>query len=77
LTEVKEGRKREVIDDFLARIQQLGLQSHKEAQRLVTAGTVPTLILLLKTRAVDGIGLEAVLITLGILSYVAFHFDAA
>ncbi|KAJ7629388.1 hypothetical protein DFH06DRAFT_719248 [Mycena polygramma] len=69
LTEVKEGRKREVIDGYLDRMQRLGLTSHKDAQKLVTAGTIPTLILLLKTRAVDGIGLETVLLTLGILTH--------
>ncbi|KAJ7259794.1 hypothetical protein C8J57DRAFT_1515160 [Mycena rebaudengoi] len=69
LTEVRDGRKRDVIDNYLGKIQNLGLRSHKEAQKLITAGTVATLILLLRTRAVDGIGLEAVLITLGILSH--------
>ncbi|KAF8170722.1 armadillo-type protein [Mycena galopus ATCC 62051] len=69
LTEVKEGRKPEIIDGYLDKIQQLGLRSHKDAQKLVTAGTIPTLILLLKTRAADGIGLETVLLTLGILAY--------
>jgi hypothetical protein len=64
-----------VIDGYLDKIQQLALSSHKDAQKLVTAGTIPTLILLLKTRAVDGIGLETVLLTLGILAYVlrCFH----
>ncbi|KAJ7640158.1 hypothetical protein B0H17DRAFT_1023203 [Mycena rosella] len=69
LSEVKEGRKREVIDGYLDKIQKLGMSSHKEAQKLVTAGTIPTLILLLKTRAVDGIGLETVLLALGILTH--------
>ncbi|KAJ6602491.1 hypothetical protein DFH09DRAFT_1124971 [Mycena vulgaris] len=69
LSEVKEGRKREVIDGYLDKIQRLGLRSHKDAQKLVTAGTIPTLILLLKTRAVDGMGLETVLLALGILTH--------
>ncbi|KAJ7186748.1 armadillo-type protein [Mycena filopes] len=69
LTEVREGRKREVIDDYLDKIQRLGLKSHKDAQKLVTAGTIPTLITLLKTRAVDGVGLETVLLALGILTH--------
>ncbi|KAJ7119484.1 hypothetical protein C8R44DRAFT_877912 [Mycena epipterygia] len=69
LSEVKEGRKREVIDGYLDKIQRLGLRSHKDAQKLVTAGTIPTLILLLKSRAVDGIGLETVLLALGILTH--------
>ncbi|KAF7334676.1 Protein kinase domain-containing protein [Mycena venus] len=69
LSEVKEGRNRDVIDPLLVKIQKLGVKSHKDAQKLVTAGTIPTLILLLKTRAVDGIGLETVLIALGILTH--------
>ncbi|KAJ7020727.1 hypothetical protein C8F04DRAFT_1013931 [Mycena alexandri] len=69
LSEVKEGRKREVIDPLLSKIQKMGMKSNKDAERLVTAGTIPTLILLLKTRAVDGIGLENVLMALGILTH--------
>lgn len=68
--EVKEGRNRYVIDPLLSTIQEFGLKSDKDAQKLVTAGVIPTLILLMKTRAVDGIGLETVLLTLGILTYV-------
>ncbi|KAF8167051.1 hypothetical protein K438DRAFT_247706 [Mycena galopus ATCC 62051] len=68
-SEVKEGRKREVIDQLLSTIQELGLKSDKDAQRLVTAGVMPTLILLMKTQAVGGIGLENVLVTLGILTH--------
>ncbi|KAJ7902704.1 hypothetical protein B0H14DRAFT_2667320 [Mycena olivaceomarginata] len=69
LTELKEGRKPDVIDGYLDKIQQLCLKSHKDAQRLVTAGLISTLILLLTARAVDGIGLETVLLTLGILAH--------
>ena len=66
--EVMEGRKQESIDNYLRQIQFLSSQSDKEAQKLVTAGVVPTVILLLKSRAVDGIRLEVVLTTLGILA---------
>jgi hypothetical protein len=66
--EVTEGRKQEVIDDYLYKTQILSLQSSKEAQKLVTAGIVPTVILLLKARAVDMVGLEIVLKTLGTLA---------
>ncbi|KAF7290544.1 Protein kinase domain-containing protein [Mycena indigotica] len=69
LTEVKEGRKREVIDEYLGKIYVIGLRSQKDVQQLVTAGLIPTLITLLKTRAVDGIGLEPVLFVLGLLSH--------
>ncbi|KAJ7730868.1 hypothetical protein DFH07DRAFT_848205 [Mycena maculata] len=69
LSEVKGDRKREVIDSYLIKIQKLGRSSHKDAQKLVTAGTIPTLISLLKNRAVEGIGLETVLLTLGILTH--------
>lgn len=69
-SEVMEGRKQEVIDDYLRRVQFVSSQSYKETQKLVTAGIVPTVILLLKARAVDTVGLELVLVTLGILAYV-------
>lgn len=66
--EVTEGRKHEVIDEYLRKTQLLSSQSDKVAQKLVTAGIVPTVILLLKARAVGADGLEIVLITLGILA---------
>lgn len=66
--EVTEGRKQDVIDDYLRKVQSLCSQSDKEAQKLVTAGIVPTVILLLKARAVDAVGLDIVLMTLGILA---------
>jgi len=67
--EVTEGRKRDVIDHHLTMIYELASQSNKDAEKLVTAGVVPSLILLLKARAVDAIGLQIVLITLGILAH--------
>ncbi|KAJ7029223.1 armadillo-type protein [Mycena alexandri] len=67
ISDKREGRKREVLDDYLNKIQRLGFTSHRDAQELVTAGTIPTLVMLLKGRAVDGIGLDAILLTLGIL----------
>ena len=66
--EVTEGRKQDVIDDYLRKVQSLCSKSDKEAQKLVTAGIVPTVILLLKARAVDAVGLDMVLMTLGILA---------
>jgi hypothetical protein len=66
--EVTEGRKQGVIDEYLHKAHILAQQSDKEAQKLVTAGIVPTVILLLKVRAVDGVGLELVLATLGVLA---------
>ena len=66
--EVTEGRKQDVIDDYLRKVRSLCSQSDKEAQKLVTAGIVPTVILLLKARAVDAVGLDIVLMTLGILA---------
>jgi hypothetical protein len=39
--ELSEGRKQEVIDDYLQKIQFLSSRSAKEAQKLVTAGVVP------------------------------------
>ena len=67
--EVTEGRNHGVINTYLGKAYQLALNS-KEAQKLVTAGIVPTLILLLKTRAVDGVDLLPILKVLGELSYV-------
>jgi hypothetical protein len=67
--EVTEGRKRDTIDDHLTKIYELASQSDKDAEKLVTAGVVPSLILLLKARAIDSIGLEIVLITLGVLAH--------
>jgi predicted amidohydrolase len=67
--EVTEGRKQDVIDDYLHRAQLLCSLSDKEAQRLVTAGIVPTVILLLRARALGAPGLETALITLGMLAY--------
>lgn len=66
--EVTEGRKQDVVDDYLHRVYILSSQSDKEAQKLVTAGIVPTVILLLKARAIDFVGLETVIATLGILA---------
>jgi hypothetical protein len=57
-----------VIDDYLQKVQFLSSRSAKGAEKLVTAGVVPTVILLLKARAVDGVRLEVVLITLGVLA---------
>jgi hypothetical protein len=70
-----EGRKQEVIEDYLHRAQLMCSQSDKEAQKLVTAGIVPTVILLLKARALDANGLDIVLITLGTLAYVHLVFE--
>ncbi|KAJ7058399.1 hypothetical protein C8F01DRAFT_1148089, partial [Mycena amicta] len=71
LSEVKDGqRKAEIIDPLLEKIYRIGLRSEKETQKLITAGVIPTLIILLRTRAVDGIGLGKLLVALGILMYV-------
>ena len=68
--EVNEGRKPDVIDGLLLRIHHLASSSDKEAQKLITAGAITTLIILLKARAVEGFGLEPVLMALGTLAYV-------
>jgi hypothetical protein len=75
--EVTESRRIDVINRHLTKILQIASASNKEAQKLVTAGTVPTLILLLKARAADAIGLEVVLIALGVLAYVLIPFVLA
>ncbi|KAJ7579671.1 hypothetical protein C8J56DRAFT_963325 [Mycena floridula] len=68
-SDVKEGQDLDAIDNHLAKIQFLVSQSEKEAEKLVTAGVVPTLIHLLKTRAADGEGLDIILITLGYIAH--------
>jgi hypothetical protein len=66
--EITGTRKRHVIDNYLTKVYELASQSEKDAEKLVTAGIIPSLILLLKARAVDADGLEIVLITLGALA---------
>ncbi|KAJ6453969.1 hypothetical protein C8R45DRAFT_1065143 [Mycena sanguinolenta] len=68
VSEVNADRRLEAIDTLLLSVQELALQSDKHAQKLVAAGAIPPLIVLLKARAAaDGVGLETVLRTLGIL----------
>ncbi|KAK0493502.1 hypothetical protein EDD18DRAFT_1356424 [Armillaria luteobubalina] len=66
--EVQNTRSRDVIDSCLVKVHFLA-QSDKGAERLVTAGIVPTLIFLLKIRAADGEGLEIVLACLGLVAH--------
>jgi hypothetical protein len=68
-TEVAEGGNQDAINDYLEKVHLLCSECSDDAQKLVTAGIVPTIILLLKARASDDAGLEIVLITLGILAY--------
>lgn len=65
--EVQSTRSRDVIDSCLVKLHFLA-QSDKGAERLVTAGIVPTLIYLLKIRAADGEALEIVLACLGLVA---------
>ncbi|KAG7094346.1 hypothetical protein E1B28_007946 [Marasmius oreades] len=67
--EMEEGRKRESVDGYLVRMYESGLESEKEAFKLVNAGAVPLLIHLLRTRAADKYGVELVLIMLGTLAH--------
>jgi hypothetical protein len=66
--EISANRSRDAIDDQLVNVHRLASQSDKEAQKLITAGIIPTLINLLKARAGDGLGVEVVLMTLGLVS---------
>lgn len=68
--EVRSDPSGRSVDENLAKIQVLASMSDKDAERLITAGTVNTLITLLKMRSVTGVGLEAVLMTLGLLACV-------
>ncbi|KAF5353115.1 hypothetical protein D9758_008784 [Tetrapyrgos nigripes] len=69
--EVKAGRKEELVDDYLVKVYHMATASDKNAQKLITAGLIPTLILLLKTRAAtnEGEGLDFVLMALGALAH--------
>ena len=66
--EVHSTRKRDVIDSCLLKVQRLAMQSDKDAQRLITAGIIPSLIFLLKIRAAECSGIEIVLTSLGLLA---------
>ncbi|KAJ8094614.1 hypothetical protein PM082_010620 [Marasmius tenuissimus] len=67
--EIKDGRNPEAIDEHLLKIDQLASQNEKTAQKFITAGIIPTLILLLKRRAVAyDPSLTTVLMTLGTLA---------
>ncbi|KAF9029715.1 ARM repeat-containing protein [Hymenopellis radicata] len=67
--EVHSTRIPDVIDSALIKIQHLATNSDKDAQKLVTAGVVPTLIHLLKIRAAETTGLDIVLVTLGLVAH--------
>lgn len=67
-TEMKDQRKKEVIDGYLSRVQQIAATSDKDTERLVTAGAIPQLIQIVKIRAASGDGLDSALITLGLLA---------
>ncbi|KAG8870707.1 hypothetical protein FRB97_009461, partial [Tulasnella sp. 331] len=66
--EVEEGRSIEAIDHYLVMVRELISQSEKEVPKFITAGVVPTLITLVKSRASHRIGIEIVLKTLGMLA---------
>ncbi|KAK0451365.1 uncharacterized protein EV420DRAFT_1560606 [Desarmillaria tabescens] len=67
-SEVLSTRSRDMIDSCLVKVHFLA-QSDKGAERLVTAGIIPTLIHLLKIRAANGEGLEIVLACLGLVAH--------
>ncbi|KAK0199652.1 armadillo-type protein [Desarmillaria ectypa] len=67
-SEAQSTRSRDAIDSCLVKVHFLA-QSDKGAERLVTAGIVPTLIYLLKIRAANGEGLEIVLACLGLVAH--------
>lgn len=61
-------RNMSAIDSYIVKIYAACLESRKEAAKFVTAGLVPVLIHILKTRAANGLGVEIVLITLGTIA---------
>ncbi|KAG8745786.1 hypothetical protein FRC10_007048 [Ceratobasidium sp. 414] len=68
-SEAVESRRQNAIDEHLADVQKLAASSEKEAQKLVTAGAINTLTILLRERAVDSVGLGLVLKALGTLTH--------
>ncbi|KAK7050882.1 hypothetical protein VNI00_004994 [Paramarasmius palmivorus] len=68
--EVKKSGDDHTIDEHLYKIYELASQSEKFVKKLVTAGTIPTLISMLTTRAVNGEGhLMPVIVVLGSLAH--------
>ncbi|KIY73084.1 ARM repeat-containing protein [Cylindrobasidium torrendii FP15055 ss-10] len=59
----------EAVDRLLEQIQQMACESEKDAEKLVTGGTMPTLVHLLKVRGAEPHRLDKVLITMGLLAY--------
>ena len=70
-------RNASAIDSYIRKIYAICLESRKQAARFVTAGLVPVLIHILKTRAADGLDVEIVLITLGTIAYVFSLFPSS
>ncbi|KAG9083743.1 hypothetical protein FRC06_004384, partial [Ceratobasidium sp. 370] len=68
-SEAVESRQQSMIDEHLVDVQKLAASSEKEAQKLVTAGVINTLTILLRERAVDSVGLDLVLKALGTLTH--------
>jgi DNA-binding GntR family transcriptional regulator len=67
-SEAMESRQQSAIDEHLVDVQRLAASSEKEAQKLITAGIINTLTILLRERAVDSIRLDLVLKALGTLT---------
>lgn len=63
-----ESRQQSAIDEHLVDVQMLAASSEKETQKLITAGIIGTLTILLRERSVDSIGLDLVLKALGTLT---------
>ena len=69
LQEELNGRRNpEAIDQYLDTISQIIFESESEVEHFIRAGIVETLIHLLRTRAVDGVGLDIVLRLLGLFA---------
>ncbi|KAG8721989.1 hypothetical protein FRC08_008085 [Ceratobasidium sp. 394] len=68
-SETVESRRQDALDEHLVDVQKLAASSEKEAQKLVTAGIINTLTILLRERAVDSVGLDLVLKALGTLTH--------
>ncbi|QRV87525.1 hypothetical protein RhiJN_15543 [Ceratobasidium sp. AG-Ba] len=71
-SEAVESRQQSAIDEHLVDVQHLAASSEKEAQKLIAAGIINTLTILLRERAVDSVGLDLVLKALGTLTHDLF-----
>jgi hypothetical protein len=69
--EMRKGRDPDTIDGYLYRTQHIAAHSDTSAQRLITAGIIPSLVSILRYRFNDSDRLGIILVTWGLLAYAA------